>query len=152
MTDSQNINYKQLIAAEYKRCAKDLLYFFKKYVYIQHPQLGKIKFNLYPFQEKVLNELYNYDYNIILKSRQLGISTLTAAMALHMMIFHPDKNILVIATKQSTAKNMVTKVRYAYDNLPSWLKVGYVENNKLNLKLRNGSQIMAESSSPDAAG
>ena len=151
MSDSQDINYKQLIAEEYKKCAKDLVYFFKKYVYIQHPQLGKIKFNLYPFQEKVLNELYNHDYSIILKSRQLGISTLTAAMALHMMIFYPDKNILVIATKQTTAKNLVTKVRYGYDNLPSWLKVGYVENNKLNLKLKNGSQIMAESSSPDAA-
>jgi len=143
-------NIKQIIAEEYKKCAKDLVYFFKKYVYIQHPQLGKIKFNLYPFQEKVLSELYGYDYSIILKSRQLGISTLTAAMALHMMIFNRDKNILVIATKQTTAKNLVTKVRYAYDNLPSWLREGYIENNKLNLKLKNGSQIKAESSAPDA--
>ena len=143
-------NIKQIVAEEYKRCAKDVIYFFKKYVYIQHPQRGKIKFNLYPFQELVLGELYNYDYSIILKSRQLGISTLTAAMALHLMIFNSDKNILVIATKQTTAKNLVTKVRYAYDNLPSWLREGYIENNKLNLKLKNGSQIKAESSAADA--
>jgi len=105
---SNDVNLKQIIAEEYKRCAKDPVYFFKKYVYIKHPQLGKIKFNLYKFQEKVLNELFEHDYTIILKSRQLGISTLTAAMALHLMIFNRDKNILVIATKQSVAKEMVS--------------------------------------------
>ncbi len=147
---SDNINIKTIIAEEYKRCAKDPVYFFKKYIYIQHPTLGKIKFNLYKFQEMVLNDLFNHDYNIILKSRQLGISTLAAAISLHMMIFNKDKNVLVIATKQEVAKNMVSKVRYAYDNLPSWLKEGYLENNKLNLKLKNGSQIKATSSSGDA--
>lgn len=147
---SDNVNLKTIIADEYKRCAKDPIYFFKKYVYIQHPTLGKIKFNLYKFQEMVLKELFDYDYNIILKSRQLGISTVSAAIALHLMIFNKDKNVLVIATKQEVAKNMVSKVRYAYDNLPSWLKEGYIENNKLNLKLKNGSQIKATSSSGDA--
>lgn len=143
-------NIKQIVAEEYKKCAGDIVYFLKRYVYIQHPERGRIKFNLYSFQEKVLSELYAHRYGIILKSRQLGISTLTAAMALHLMIFQRDKNILVIATKQTTAKNLVTKVRYAYDNLPSWLREGYVENNKLNLKLKNGSQIKAESSAADA--
>ena len=146
----QNTNLKSIIAEEYKRCAKDPIYFFKKYVFIQHPTLGRIKFNLFKFQELVLGELFQHDYNIILKSRQLGISTLCAAISLHMMIFNRDKNILVIATKQTVAKEMVSKVRYAYDNLPSWLKEGYVENNKLNLKLKNGSQIVAESSAGDA--
>jgi intein/homing endonuclease len=141
---------KSIIADEYKRCAKDPVYFFRKYCYIQHPTLGKIKFNLFKFQEMVLKELVDYDYSIILKSRQLGISTLSAGIALHMMIFNKDKNVLVIATKQEVAKNMVSKVRYMYDNLPSWLKEEYVENNKLNLKLKNGSQIKATSSSGDA--
>ena len=144
------IMMKSIIADEYKRCAKDPVYFFRKYCYIQHPTLGKIKFNLFKFQEMVLKELFDYDYSIILKSRQLGISTLSAGIALHMMIFNKDKNVLVIATKQEVAKNMVSKVRYMYDNLPSWLKEGYVENNKLNLKLKNGSQVKATSSSGDA--
>lgn len=148
MTDDEK--FKKIISDEYKRCAKDPVYFFKKYCYIQHPEKGKIKFNLYPFQEITLGELSQNDYSIILKSRQLGISTLTGGMALHLMIFNSDKNILVIATKQSVAKNLITKVRYMYDNLPSWLKEPYVENNKLNLKLSNGSQIKAESSAGDA--
>ena len=66
------------------------------------------------------------------------------------MLFQKDKNILCIATKQETARNMVTKVKFMYDNLPSWLKIEADENNKLSLRLSNGSQIKATSASSDA--
>jgi len=122
----------------------------RKYCYIQHPQRGRIQFNLYPFQEKVLTLMRDNPYSIILKSRQLGISTLSAGYSLWMMLFHKDRNILCIATKQETAKNMVTKVKFMYENLPSWLKIDAEENNKLNLRLKNGSQIKATSASSDA--
>ena len=141
---------KKVIRTEYLKCAKDPVHFMKKYCYIQHPQRGRIQFNLYPFQEKVLKLMRDNPYSIILKSRQLGISTLTAGYSLWMMLFAKDKNILCIATKQETAKNMVTKVKFMYENLPSWLKVDAAENNKLNLRLINGSQIKATSASSDA--
>ena len=66
------------------------------------------------------------------------------------MLFHKDKNVLCIATKQETAKNMVTKVRFAYDQLPKWLQIKTVEHNKLSLRLANGSQIKAVAASADA--
>ena len=141
---------KKIIRQEYIKCAKDPIHFMKKYCYIQHPQRGRIQFNLYPFQEKVLGKFKENPYSIILKSRQLGISTLTAAFSLWTMLFHKDKNVLCIATKQETAKNMVTKVKFMYDNLPSWLSIDYIENNKLTLRLTNGSQIKATSASSDA--
>jgi len=141
---------KKVIRQEYLRCAKDPVHFMRKYCYIQHPQRGRIQFNLYPFQEKVLTLMRDNPYSIILKSRQLGISTLTAGYSLWLMLFAKDKNILCIATKQETAKNMVTKVKFMYENLPSWLKVDADENNKLTLRLRNGSQIKATSASSDA--
>ena len=115
----------------------------RKYCLIQHPLKGKIKFDLYKFQEKTLNEFKNNSYNIILKARQLGISTLTAAYSLHIMLFNADKNILVIATSKDTAKNLVTKVRVMYQGLPSWLKTKVTEDNKLSLIFSNGSQIKA---------
>ena len=68
---SQSI--KELIREEYIKCAKDPVYFFKKYCYIQHPKRGKILFDLYPFQEDVMGEFNDHRYNVILKSRQLGI-------------------------------------------------------------------------------
>ena len=143
-------NLKKVIRSEYLKCAKDPVHFMRKYCYIQHPQRGRIQFNLYPFQEKVLTLMRDNPYSIILKSRQLGISTLSAGIALWMMVFQRDKNILVVATKQDTAKNLVTKVKFMYDNLPSWLQIGFVEKNKLALRLKNGSQIKAVSAASDA--
>tara|TARA_R110000737_G_scaffold109301_1_gene142231 strand:+ start:1012 stop:2601 length:1590 start_codon:yes stop_codon:yes gene_type:complete len=141
---------KQIIKQEYIKCAQDPVYFMKKYCYIQHPTRGRVQFNLYPFQEATLKLLQKNDRSIILKSRQLGISTLSAGISLWMMLFQKDKAILVIATKQDTAKNLVTKVKFMYDNLPSWLQIGFVENNKLALRLKNGSQIKAVSAAGDA--
>jgi len=141
---------KQIIREEYIKCAQDPAHFMRKYCYIQHPQRGRVIFNLYPFQGKVLNLWKDNPYSIVLKSRQLGISTLAAGYSLWLMIFHKDKNVLCLATKQETAKNMVTKVKFMYDNLPSWLKVPADENNKLTLRLSNGSQIKAVSAAGDA--
>jgi hypothetical protein len=142
---------KEIIKQEYKKCATDPVYFMKKYCYIQHRDRGRILFALFKFQEKVLKEFAAHRYNIILKSRQLGISTLTAAFALHLMLFNSDKNIIVIATTQDVAKNLVDIVRFMYDNLPSWLRIEATELNKLNIKLINGSQIKAKSSAGDSA-
>ena len=142
---------KKVIRQEYLRCAKDPVHFMRKYCYIQHPQRGRIQFNLYPFQEKVLKLFQENDYSTILKSRQLGISTLAAGYSLWLMTFHKDRNVLALATTQATARNLVTKVQFMWENLPSWLKVDSAENNKLSLRLINGSKIQAKSSNADAA-
>lgn len=144
-------NIKSIIKQEYAKCAANPVYFMRKYAKIQHPTRGKIKFDLYDFQEDVLDDFLNHQYNIVLKSRQLGLSTLIAGYSLWMMLFGSDKNILVIATKQDTAKNLVTKVRTMYDNLPSWLKTTVEEHNKLSLRFKNGSQIKAVSSASESA-
>ena len=141
---------KKIIRQEYVKCASDPIHFMKKYCFIQHPQRGRIQFSLFPFQEKVLKLYQDNPYSIVLKSRQLGISTLCAGYSLWLMLFQKDKNILCIATKQETDKNMVTKVKFMYENLPSWLKIEADENNKLNLRLKNGSQIKATSAASDA--
>ena len=144
-------NLKQVIQQQYLKCAADPVFFMRQYCYIQHPKRGKIKFNLYDFQDDVLTELRDNRYNVILKSRQLGISTLSAGFALWSMLFKEDFNVLVIATTQEVAKNLVTKVRVMHDNLPTWLKGTIEADNKLSLKFKNGSQIKAVSSSTTGA-
>ena len=141
---------KQAIRREYLKCIENPAYFMRKYCVIQHPQRGKVKFDLYDFQEKTLNDVKKHRYNIILKSRQLGISTLSAGYSLWTMLFHADKNILVIATGKDTAKNLVTKVRVMYQGLPAWLKTKVSEDNKLSLIFANGSQIKAIASNQSA--
>jgi hypothetical protein len=155
---SQEQNIKEIIKAEYLKCSQDPEHFIRKYCMIQHPTRGRMSFNLYPFQAKVLGLWKNHPFDLILKSRQLGISTLVAGYSLWIMLFHKDKNILCIATKEKTAKNMVTKVHFMYNNLPSWLKETDksgkykkpLEESKLTLKLNNGSQIQAVSAAGDS--
>lgn len=142
---------KQILRQEYIKCAQDPAHFMRKYCFIQHPQRGRIQFNLYPFQEKVLHLWRDNPYSIVLKSRQLGISTLAAGYSLWLMTFHQDRNVLALATTQATARNLVSKVQFMWENLPSWLKVKDAENNKLSLRLHNGSKIQAKSSNADAA-
>jgi len=158
MEDKNQINpqdkIKEIIRGEYIKCSQSFPHFVKKYCWIQHPQKGRIPFGLFLFQEKVANLFTSedsiYRMLIINKGRQLGISTLVAAYALWLMIFYKDKNVLVIATKQDTARNMIVKVRFMYDNLPSWLKIPATDNNKLSLGLKNGSVIKAVSAAADS--
>ena len=147
---SKEVDYKAIIRQEYIKCAQDPAHFMKKYCWIQHPQRGRVLFNLYGFQTQVLKQFKTNPYNIVVKSRQLGITTLSASYALWLMLFHKDKNVLCIATKHETAKNIVTKVRFIYDNLPSWLSIPCDENNRLSIRLSNGSQIKAVSAAGDA--
>lgn len=141
---------KEIIKAEYKKCAQDPVHFMRQYCMIQHPTKGKVYFDLYQFQERTLNEFANNQYNVVLKSRQMGISTLVAGYTLWRMTFNSDYNVLVIATKQDVAKNLVTKVRVMHEKLPSWLRSNTVEDNKLSLRYANGSQIKAVGSRGDS--
>ena len=145
MPNKPTISYQELVKQEYKKCMESPVYFMKFYAKIQHPVRGTILFDLYPFQEETLKSFHDYKFNIILKSRQMGISTLVAVYSLWLMIFHKDKNILLISLKQDDAKEVITKVHFANENLPTWLKVKCIEDNRLSLKFANGSQIKAAS-------
>jgi hypothetical protein len=134
---------KEAIKKEYLKCSLDPVYFMKNYVKVMHQSKGLILFDLYPFQEKTLKDFHDYERNIILKSRQMGISTLVAAYSLWIMIFKPGKNILAVSIRQETSKEIVSKVQLAYKHLPAWLKVETLEENRLSLKLKNESRIIA---------
>ena len=133
------------------KCGKDPVYFMNKYLKIQHPLKGLIPFNTYKFQDECINEFNEHRFNIILKSRQLGISTLVAAYSVWQAIFYKEKNILIIATKLAVAQNFIRKVKTYIKNLPKWLMVPEISaNNKQQIEFTNGSQIKAVPTSEDA--
>lgn len=148
------IDYIQVIKEENKKCILDPAYFIKSYCKIEHPMKGLIPFDLYSYQQHVLNEYQKYRFNIVLKSRQLGITTTTAAFCFWLMFFQKNKKIQVLATKQKVATNIVTMIKVMYTNLPSWLQKirkptrdGW---NSLSIKFDNGSEIFAQSTTEDA--
>lgn len=151
--EKRKYNLDEILEIEKKRCSVDSVYFSKKYCHIQSVKSGKILFDLYPFQEKVLKDLCindHEDWFLILKSRQLGISTLLAAYSSFMLRARDNYNIIVIANKQDVAKNIVTKVRFINENLPSYLKRRCTLYNQLSVEFDNKSKIEALSSKSDS--
>ena len=142
---------KQQITKEVIKCGKDPAYFINNYAKISHPLRGLIPFKLYDYQEDLIKDFEDHRFNVILKARQLGISTISGAYIAWMMMFHRDKNILVMATKYSTAANLVKKVKAIVKNLPDWIRISEVAiDNRNSFELTNGSQIKASTTSLDA--
>lgn len=142
---------KELLREEIIKCGRDPAYFIRKYVKIRHPVRGLISFDMFAYQDELVEKYLKHRFNIVLKARQLGISEVTAAFAVWLMLFHRDKNILVMATKADTAKNIIRKVQTAFKKLPPWLLLAnIVTDNVMSVELDNGSIIKAVASSDDA--
>lgn len=143
---------KHEIVNEIVRCGKDPVYFINKYARIQHATKGLVPFSLFPYQVDLINGFIDHRRNIILKGRQLGMTTLTAAFCSWFVLLHRDKNVLVIANKQDVAKNMIRVVQNIFKYLPPWLRdMGKIKfENRLGLELENGSRIKASATTSDA--
>ena len=142
---------KEELKNEIIRCGRDPVYFIKKYVKIKHPTRGLIPFKMFGYQEKLVQDYQSNRFNVILKARQLGITEITASYATWLMLFHRHKNILVMATKAETAKNLIKRVATAMKHLPRWMMLAEISiDNRLSIELNNGSQIKAIASSDDA--
>ena len=142
---------KKQINKEIVRCGKDPVYFINNYVKVVHPVKGLIPFKTYPFQTQLLKDFNNHRKNVILKARQLGISTITAGYILWLMLFYRNKYIFVLATKFQTASIIAKKVKAMMKALPPWMAVSKIEvDNRTNFKLDNGSEIKASTKSSDA--
>jgi len=142
---------KKEILKEVLKCGKDSQYFNNNYAKIPHPGHGLIPFKTYDYQDELLETFDDHRFTVVLKARQLGISTIVAGYIAWMLLFHRDKNVLVVATKLSTAANLVRKVKGIIKHLPTWLKIANIDvDNKNSFELSNGSQVKASSTSADA--
>ncbi len=142
---------KEEIKSEILKCGKNPAYFLDNYAKIVHQSKGVIPFRTFQFQKDLLKDFHDHRFNVILKSRQMGISTIVAGYVAWMLLFYKERNVLVMATKLNTAIEIVEKVKDMLDSVPSWLKIAEVTiNNKTKLELSNGSKIHGVPTSKDA--
>lgn len=144
--------HKELLQKKYIECATDITK-MASYCTIRSNKDRNQSFKLYEFQERTLTALSKSDRSIILKARQMGISTLLALVAIHMMIFEDASLISIISNRQSTSEEVLKKVKLMFSTIPEWLLLGTtieISNTK-EFRLSNGSAIKAYSSASDAA-
>ena len=135
---------------EYAQCVSDPMYFIKNYIKIVSLDEGLVQFKPYDFQENILNAVHKDRFVICKMPRQSGKSTTVISYLLHYILFNPDKNVAILANKLSTARELLGRLKLAYEHLPKWLQQGVVEWNKGSIILENGSKILASSTSSSA--
>ena len=136
--------------AEYIRCKQDPVYFANNYIKIVTLDHGLQPFKTYDFQDKLITNFHENRFNICKMPRQTGKSTTVVSYLLHYAIFNDSVNIGILANKASTARELLSRLATAYENLPKWMQQGILVWNKGNIELENGSKILAASTSASA--
>ena len=136
--------------SEFIKCKDDPIYFAREYIKIVNVDEGLVGFDMWPFQEKLIERFHANRFNICMMPRQTGKSTTSVSYLLHYAIFNDNVNIGILANKAATARDLLGRLQIAYENLPKWMQQGILTWNKGSLELENGSKIMAASTSAAA--
>jgi hypothetical protein len=118
-------------------------YFCKNYFYIQHPVKGKMLFEPFEFQTRLLDAYHGHRFNVNMLPRQMGKTTCAAGYLLWYAMFHPDQTILISAHKFTGSQEIMQRIRYAYELCPDYIRSGVVNYNKGSIEFDNGSRIVS---------
>jgi hypothetical protein len=120
------------------------LYFAKKFAYIQHPVKGKLLFEPFEYQERLMKSYHNFRFNINMLPRQTGKTTCAAVYLAWYAMFHPDQTILIAAHKYTGAQEIMQRIRYVYELCPDYIRAGVTSYNKQSIEFENGSRILSQ--------
>jgi len=111
----------------------------KNFVKIVDPEGNTIPFTVNPEQKDFLDN--HGRYNCILKSRQLGFSTLALGLMLWSSHMLPNSNYLMLCQDSESTQNLFTKLKLMYESIPDKHRIPFRKNNEMELFLENGSRI-----------
>lgn len=132
---------------EMKKCMDDIRYFAEKYFFIVNLDAGRQTIKLFDAQTQAILNILDHKRTIICASRQIGKSTLMTIVCLWNVLFKRDYQVAILANKEDQAKEILERIKLAYEELPNWLKTGVSEFTKEVLKLVNGSKIFVSTTS-----
>lgn len=147
---------------EYNKCKKSCIYFIENYVKIMHINNPKsllftkfenhgkkiISYNnikLRKYQVDMINHYLQNKFTLFNKSRQIGHSTIMAAVYIWEVIFN-DKKVMHLSYSSFNSHIFMDKMRDMYSNLPHFLKLTVKNFNKYNIITFNGGSIKSISS------
>jgi hypothetical protein len=132
---------------EFAKCADPVtgpMYFMEHFFYIQHPTRGKMLYQPFEYQKRLIANYHQNRFSISLMPRQTGKSTSAAGYLLWYAMFVPDATILVAAHKYLGAQEIMQRIRYAYELCPNHIRAGATSYNKGSLEFDNGSRIVSQ--------
>jgi hypothetical protein len=138
---SQNWTSEQM--TEMAKCMMDPIYFAENYIKIVHVDRGLIPLKMYDYQKDIALKIFNNRRVAVLTARQAGKTTTAVAIILHYIIFNEFKTVGILSNKGDGAKEVLERIKLAYENLPKWMQHGIDEWNKNSIELENGCKIYA---------
>lgn len=141
---------------EYLHCKSDFEYFCKTYILIEIP--GKdVHLKPYRKQVELVNLIEEKHYVLVLKSRQIGISTIIQAYSAWLAIFFDNAVIGIISKDGKEATDFARAIRGMVEKLPDWMKPpkgplgkGFSKRTEQSFILTNGSKVYASPVNPNA--
>jgi hypothetical protein len=129
---------------EFIKCKDDPVYFINNYVKFDHFKDGLTGIKLYEPQEKLINKYHTNRFNILKAPRHIaGKSSTAIYYILHQIIFQNYGNVGIFSHHRNPSIHLLDRLRVAYENLPKWMQHDIIVNNKQELKLKNGSKVIA---------
>jgi hypothetical protein len=144
------IEWTEEMVQEYVKCAADPIYFAEKYIQIVHVDHGLIPIELYDYQKDIINKTTSSRRTCVVTSRQAGKTTTAVCLILHYVLFNDHKLVALLANKGDAAREILDRIKVAYEALPKWLQQGVVEWNKGSVEFENGCKVLAAATSSSA--
>ena len=141
------INFTKKQVAEFIKCKDDPVYFTRNYIKIVSLDEGLVPFKMWDFQEQLIENFHKERFNIAKLPRQTGKSTTVVSYLLHYALFNDNVKIAILANKAETARELLSRLQLAYENIPKWMQMGIIAWNRGSMELENGSKIIAASTS-----
>jgi len=104
-----------------------------------------VPFVLTPEQQHFVDNMDRY--NIILKPRQIGFSTLLLGLILYYCFQFENYNVLLLAHTEDTTQYLFTRLKLMYESIPDKYRIGFRKNNEMELFLENNSRIAIRTAS-----
>ena len=146
----ERIEWTPELLKEYMKCAEDPIYFAKTYIKIVHVDKGLVPFDMYDYQKDIVEKISNNRRCAVLTARQSGKTTTAVAVILHYILFDEFKTVAILANKGDASREVLARIKLAYEALPKWLQQGITEWNKGNIELENGCKVLAGTTTSSA--
>lgn len=103
---------------------------------------------LYEPQKKIVSSFFNSHDLILLKSRQIGMSTLCQAIITYIFTFYENCVVGVLSRDGKESSDFCRKTFTMIDELPDWIRPEYENKSVQYFILTNGCQLHTSAVSP----
>jgi hypothetical protein len=137
---------KEQMSLEFVKCKNNFLYFLHNYVIIPEvggsvlytPELMNPKF------KRTIQIALKHGRVILLATRQLGKSTLAAAILEYLLNFYPNNRAIILNFSKTSGLENIDRIRFIHNHLPTFLASPYKNRaveRRTYIEYMNGSKV-----------